>query len=300
MRQKFSVLFVVAALLFTAACGSDSADSSTKSTSTSGKIQDVKITGDFGTAPTVKIDTPLKVKKASTEVLTKGTGAALTSGQQALVHLSLKNGTTGKAIGSTYDQGTPTAITLNPSQMPASLASALEGNKQGSRVALAASAKDLYGASGNASLKVKATDSLVIVIDIVAVQASKVLSGPKGTKKTPAADVPKLVTKAGKITALDFSKAPKKPSKKLQVITLVKGNGAKTKKSLVSMNYLGQVYGKKKPFNNTFVAAPTAFPIGFGTPLAAVCEMFDVEPYVITCNHVNTHALNRRGFFPRL
>lgn len=270
MRQKLSVLFVVAALLFTAACGSDSDDSSSaKSKSASGKIQDVKITGDVGTAPTVKIDTPFKVKKASTEVLTKGDGAALASGQQALVHLSLKNGTTGKAIGSTYDQGVPTAVTLDPSQMPASLAKALEGNRQGSRVALAASGKELYGAEGNASLKVKPTDSLVIVIDIVAVQAAKVLSGPKGTTVPPAADVPKIVKKKGKITALDFSNAPKKPSKKLQVITLVKGNGAKTKKSLVTLNYLGQVYGKKKPFNNTFVAAPTSFPLGFGGVIPA-------------------------------
>ncbi len=270
MRQKLSVLFVAAALLLTAACGNGSGNSSTASSkSTSGKIQDVKITGDVGTAPTVKIDTPFKVKKASTEVIAKGDGTPLASGQQALVQLSLKNGTTGKAIGSTYDQGVPTAITLDPSQMPASLAKALEGNKKGSRIALAASAKDLYGPQGNASLKVKPTDSLVIVIDIVAVQAANVLSGPKGATKTPAADVPKIVKKGGKITALDFSKAPKKPSKKLQVITLIKGNGPKTTKSLVTMNYLGQVYGQKKPFNNTFVAAPTAFPLGFGGVIPA-------------------------------
>jgi peptidylprolyl isomerase len=268
VRQKLSVLFVVAALLVTAACGSGSDDSS-KAKSTAGTIKDVKITGDFGTAPAVKIDTPLKVRKASTEVLAKGSGDALASGQQALVHLSLKNGTTGKAIGSTYDQGTPTAITLNPQQMPASLATALEGTKKGSRVALAASAKDLYGAQGNASLKVKATDSLVIVVDIVAVQASDVLKGPKGAKQAAPADAPKIVEKSGKITALDFSTAPKKPSKKLQVITLVKGTGPKTTKSLATMNYLGQVYGTKKAFNNTFVSAPTSFPLGYGGVIPA-------------------------------
>ena len=270
MRQKLSVLFVVAALLFTAACGSDSDDSAAKSKSTSGNIKDVKITGDVGAAPTVKIDTPFKVKKASSEELAKGSGTALASGQAALVHLSLKNGTSGKAIGSTYDQGVPTAITLNPAQMPASLAKALEGKKKGSRVALAAPAKDLYGTEGNASLKVKATDSLVIVVDIVAVQAANALKGPKGATTAAPADAPKIVKKAGKITSLDFSKAPKKASKKLKVITLVKGTGPKVGKSLVTIDYLGQVYGQKKAFNNTYAAgAPAPFALGYGAVIPA-------------------------------
>lgn len=272
VRRKLPALLTVVALLLTAACGggSDGA-SATKAKSSSGTISDVNITGEFGTTPTVKVSPPLKISKSSTEVLTKGTGPTLSDGDQALVHLSLRNGTTGKAIGSTYDQGVPTPITLNAAQMPAALAKALQGNSQGSRVAVAAPASELYGSKGNPSLSLKPTDSLVIVVDIVAVQASDVLSGPKGSSKAPAADLPKIVKKDGKVSALDFTNTAKKQSQKLQVVTLVKGTGPKTtKQSLVTLDFLGQVYGKSKPFNNTFASGgPSPFPLGFGGVIPA-------------------------------
>ncbi len=155
--------------------------------------------------------------------------------------------------------------------MPAALATALKGNTQGSRIAVAAPASELYGPSGNPQLSLKAKDSLVIVVDIVAVQASNVLDGPKGSAKKLGASAPKVVQKDGKITALDFSKAAKKPSNKLQVLTLIKGTGPKTTaKSLVTLDFLGQVYGQKKPFNNTFASGgPSPFPLGFGGVIPA-------------------------------
>ena len=38
----------------------------------------------------------------------------------------------------------------------------------------------------------------------------------------------------------------------------------------MTLNYLGQVYGKKKPFNNSYTAgSATAFPLGFGGVIPA-------------------------------
>lgn len=263
MRRKLPAVLALTALLLTSACGSSSDDgSSSKSSSSAGGS--VTVTGAIGTAPTVKFTTPLKVSKTSTEVVTKGDGAKLAAGQQALVHLFLENGTTGKPIGSTYDQGTPTSVVLDSSNLPEPLVTALEGKTGGSRVAVTSTAGDVYGEAGNAQLSLKPSDSLVIVFDILAVQPTDVLSGPKGASKPLPPGLPELVEKDGKITTLDFSKAAKKPSKKLQVVPLVTGTGAKTTaSSLVTMNYIGQVYGAKKAFNNSFTAGePATFPLG--------------------------------------
>lgn len=265
MRRKFPAVLALTALLLTSACGSSSDDdSSAKSKSSTSASQAVKVTGDIGTVPTVKFTTPLKVSKTSTEVVTKGDGATLAAGQQALVHLFLENGTTGKPIGSTYDQGTPTSVVLDASNLPEPLVTALEGKTQGSRVAVTSTAGDVYGKDGNSQLSLKATDSLVIVFDILAVQPTDVLSGPKGAATPLPAGLPKIVEKDGKISTLDFSKAAKKPSKKLRVIPLVTGTGPKTTaSSLVTMDYIGQVYGAKKAFNNTYAAGkPATFPLG--------------------------------------
>lgn len=268
MLRKFSVLLALLALLFTAACGSSSPSTKTTTKSSTKSSADalskVKVTGDFGAAPTVKFDAPLKVSKTASKVVTKGDGAAVADGQTFLVNLLLENGTTAKPIGSTYAQGVPTSFTLDSSSLPADLVTALKGRTQGSRVAVAASAKDIYGASGNASLSLKATDSLVMVFDIMAVQPADVLSGPKGTASKLPAGLPKIVENGAKITTLDFSKAAKKPSKKLQVIPLITGTGAKTKAgTLLTLNYVGQVYGAKKPFNNRYTTGtPATFPIG--------------------------------------
>ncbi|MCW2711061.1 MAG: hypothetical protein JWP24_1255 [Marmoricola sp.] len=266
MRRKLPVVLALTALLLTSACGSGSNDSSAKSDSSTSASQAVKVTGAIGTKPTVTFSTPLKVSKTSTEVVTEGAGAKLTAGRQALVHLFLENGTTGKPIGSTYDQGTPTPLTLDASNLPQPLVTALEGKTQGSRVEVTSTAGDVYGKSGNSSLNLKPTDSLVIVFDILAVQPSDVLSGPKGSAKSVPSGLPSLVMKNGKVTTLDFSQAAKNPAKKLQVIPLVTGTGQKTtKQSLVTMDYLGQVYGTKKPFNNTYAdGKPATFPLGVG------------------------------------
>ncbi|MCW2846778.1 MAG: hypothetical protein JWR90_752 [Marmoricola sp.] len=264
MRRKLPAALALTALLLTSACGGGSADSSSKSKSSASSS--VKVTGAFGSAPTVKFSSPLKVKKTNIEVVTKGDGQALKAGQTALVHLTLENGATGKAIGSTYDQGTPTTVQDDTTSLPQPLVTALTGKTQGSRVAVTASAGDIYGSTGNAQLKLKATDGVVIVFDILAVQAQNPLSGPQGTKTPLPAGAPKIVEKAGKITTLDFSKADKKPAKKLKVIKLVTGTGPKaTAGSLLTINYVGQIYGKKTPFNNTFTTGkPATFGLGIG------------------------------------
>ena len=90
------------------------------------------------------------------------------------------------------------------------------------------------------------------------------LSGPEGEERKPAAWAPTLVEKDGNITGLDFTGAHQ-PRGKLLHTTLVKGEGPAVKKGqTIYVDYLGQVHGGKKPFDESYSKEPTSFPIGVG------------------------------------
>jgi peptidylprolyl isomerase len=264
VRRRLLALTVVSALFFvTAACGGGSGSTpgtGTSSAASSGPIAGVTVSGAVGSTPKVSIKTPLKVSNTQTQVLTKGSGPALGDGQHALLHLYLASGTTGQKIGSTYDQGTPQDLTFSTS-LPPALVTGLNGRTAGSRILVAAPVSQVY--SGTPPSGIRASDSLVLVLDLVSVQPTNVLKAPQGAQQSLPSGLPTLVQKGTSIQNLDFSKAPKKPSGGLKVVTLVKGTGPVVKApSLITVNYIGQKYGAAKPFNNSYTATPTTFGVG--------------------------------------
>jgi peptidylprolyl isomerase len=257
----------------TAACGGSAAKGSDASPSASSsvaagvgasqKIQGLTVSGPVGKEPTVKLSTPFTVKRAETQVLTVGTGVPVREGKDALLHIYLADGATGKKAAATYDQGMPAKLTMSNTQLFPQLIKALVGKPSGSRIAVADKVTDMYGAKGNPQIGLKPKDSVVFVIDVISAEPVKVLSGPEGTKKALPAGLPTVVEKAGKVTNLDFSHAAPKPSGKLQVVPIVEGHGPVVRDpSLVTFNYLGEVYGGKKPFDESYSKQPVPFAVG--------------------------------------
>ncbi len=261
-------LFLTAALLLvTTACGSGSHDKSDKDDT--GTISGLHVSGSFGSAPSVRFDEPVKVKEVHSDVIAKGDGDEIKPGGKALLNMYIANGKTGKKAVSTYDRGQPLNVTMDESQFFPPLVKVLNGQHTGSRVAFADTVKDLYGAAGATQLGLKASDSLVFIIDVMSVSPTDVLNGPDGKDVAPPKDVPGIVTKSGTIQGLDFAEAPKKPSNKLRVVQLVKGTGDPINGSkIVKMNYVGQVYGRNKPFENSYTKPePATFVVGGGSQL---------------------------------
>ena len=56
----------------------------------------------------------------------------------------------------------------------------LVGKPQGSRVAIAATVKDVWGSAGAPQLKLKTSDTVLFVIDVLSVEPKDVLDGPGG------------------------------------------------------------------------------------------------------------------------
>lgn len=246
-----SGVLVLASLSLTACGSDDSADEA------AGGLENVTVTGDFGKAPKVEFKGQVASSDVKTEVLTEGDGAEFEAGDSALAHIWIGNGYTEDEAYNTYETKTPQLLSGDLSKP---FQEALEGNKVGSRVLVATDAEDAFGEGGNPRLNIGNKDGVVFVVDLV----SKVSDGPVGEDREPAKWAPALIETDDVITGFDFADA-NKPSKNLLDTTLVKGEGEVVKKGqTIVVNYLGQVYDAKKPFDESYSKEVATFPIGVG------------------------------------
>ncbi len=247
-----------------AGCGSDDSDGSSSSSSNasdSGEVAGVTVTGDFGKAPEVKWDGDMKTDEITTTVLIKGDGEKVETGDQVSANIWVGNGTTKKMAYSTYETGKPESVTASDDLSPV-FKDALVGQTIGSRVAVSASAEDAFGPSGNSGMGIGNKDDVLIIIDLMS--KTTILDGPQGADKTAPSWAPALVTKGEDVTSLDFTGTPK-PDGKLHSAALIVGDGEKVEKGQsITVNYLGQVYQGKKPFDESYSKEPATFGIGTG------------------------------------
>jgi len=244
-----------------AGCGSDSSSSSA-SASSGTSLDAVAITGEVGTAPEVEWKGKMTADDVQTTTLTKGDGDTVADGDLVTAQLWIGNGFSQKEAYSSYKQGGAQQLTVNDQLSPV-LHDAVKGATIGSRIAVTTPADKLFGESGNAQLGIGNKDPLVIVIDLIS-KPKPPLDGPQGKAQKAPSWAPKLVTKGDKVTALDFAKTPK-PDGKLRSAALIKGSGPVVKKGqTITVNYLGQVYKGKAPFDESYSKQPATFGIGEG------------------------------------
>lgn len=264
------LLVLLAALLMvlvTTSCGSGE---STGDTAEAGALAAVEVQGAVGDDLEVSYDGKVTATAAETEVLEEGDGNPVEANSTILMHLYIGNGTSGKQSVNTYEQGKAVSVRMSEDQLFKPVLDALVGQSSGSRVAVAASVKDVWGPQGQPQLELKAGDTAVFVADIVSVEPVEVLDGPQGEDVEPPKDAPKVIEENGQVTGLDWSDAPKKAPKELQVITLVEGDGPEVgAQEMVTFDYFGAVWGEKKPFDESFTREPTAFAVGVNSLIPA-------------------------------
>lgn len=268
MRRRLVALTAVPLLLLaTAACG-EGDDSGPSQTA---ELDGLSVTGEFGAAPTVEVDEALDLDETETEVVIEGEGNPVVEGEQAVLHLHLANGTNGDKVLSTFDQGAPEAFTMTQGQLFQAVIDGIIGENVGSRVTVASPPEDAFGDQGNPQYGIDADDNVVFVVDIMSVEPTEVLDGPDGKPVSDLpANLPTVQERDGQVTGISFDKAAKQPAKELQVVTLVEGDGPAVRKgSLVTFDYLGQVYGSKEVFDQSYQAEPRPFPVGVGRLIQA-------------------------------
>jgi FKBP-type peptidyl-prolyl cis-trans isomerase len=272
MRRRRVAALAITSLLAVAViagCGSSSSSGASSSSASSGAssaadtYSSVTATGAFGKAPTVKIPAVKGTGALYTKTVIQGTGAKLTTSQSLLgdFELYVWSGKTHKLLGSTYTEGTPTLFT---GTLLPGLATALEGQKIGSRVLAVIPPAQAFGAAGNSSIGVGPNDTVVFVVDML-----KSYTNTDGVSGTQTSDG------GGALPTVKAGAAGKGPtitipstaaSKTLQVKTLIKGTGAVVKKGqYIVVQYTGVNYRTKKVFDSSWSrSAPFATVIGEG------------------------------------
>lgn len=259
MIRRFTALLLTLLLgTVLAACGDEENAGSASSGGSS--LEGVTIEGEVGQAPEVTWGGELSADEVESEVVTEGDGEQVAEGDQVFVQIWLGNGTTQEQSYSTYDADQPQLLTVGQDTLSALFLEGVEGRTVGSRVAVAASAETAFGAQGNPQIGIGNKDTVLTVIDLL----GTVADGPEGTQQEPASWVPSLVGGDEAPTGLDFAGTPE-PSGKLETAVLVEGEGDVVEKGqTIAVDYLGQVYGGKEPFDESYSAQPTSFPIGVG------------------------------------
>lgn len=252
-------------MLGLAACGSGSSDSEEGGQ----PLSSVTIEGKQGEEPKVTFDGRLDGSQEETEVLVEGDGETVADGDTVSTNWWIGNGFTEEEAQSTYTKGgAAQSVELSPDVLPF-LRETIIGHRVGDRVVLLTSAEEAFGEGGRPDIGIGNKDSVLAVVDILG-RSDTVppLDGPQGEEKKPAGWAPTLIEKDGVITGFDFSTAHE-PSGKLIATTLVKGAGAKVKSGqTLTVDYLGQVYGADKPFDESYSKEPAEFPIGVGQVIA--------------------------------
>jgi peptidylprolyl isomerase len=261
-RRLLPALVAVLTLTGVAACG-DSEDGGSDSTGGGSSISGLSVTGDFGEEPKVEVD-GVNVEEPESETIIEGDGDELADDGAAMTRIYIAKASDGSKLASSYEDEQPYKMVV--AEQPPVIADVIKGTTIGSRVALAAPATELYGEQGNPQLGLTAEDDVVVVFDLVeAVEPP--LEGPEGEEQDPPANAPKAETDdKGNVVGIDFSDAPKDPPGKLQVITLIEGEGPKVKEDdPLTVDYFGSVWGGQEAFDESYSGDPASFQLSQGS-----------------------------------
>ena len=241
-------------------CGNKSDDATDDSASAPADVDwsAVSISGAVGSAPTVDFNSAVSVTGTASKVLTQGSESGTANdGDTVNAYIWLGDATTQKKAFSDWDQGKPEQLPVDATQLSQFWVDLLKGQHFGSRIAAFTPASDVVGDQGSDQLGISASDTVLVVVDLM----SKVQ--PVKPTDVPASQMPSIVEQDGKPTALDFSGVPK-PSKNGKLLRTIvkKGDGAPlTAGQTITANYLGAVYGAKKPFDESYSGDPLTSPL---------------------------------------
>jgi peptidylprolyl isomerase len=278
-RRSFPVVLLAAGALLLTGCGSKShaTASSTGSPSANAtaivdanhdgcldfspgpQSDEVKVSGTFGKTQTATFAKGLTSTSLQRTIALTGTGTKTVKGDEINSLITAYKGSDGSKLGSQ-----PLAITVGDSKTIGAFAAGVDCVPIGSRVVTVVPAKALYGASGNPQAGIKATDSVVIVTDVLG----------KKVPLVPAAwtqDLPTVTFAANGTPTLKLPAG--KPASKLELKVLKPGTGAVVATGdQVTLNYLGMSWNTRKVFDKSYGRGPATFGTeqvvpGFGAAL---------------------------------
>ena len=203
-------------------------------------VTDVERSSD---APKVEAGTKVG-KKTSTTDVKKAQAKACAADSSKYLTIDLVGATAddAKQFTSTFGTDRPITARLGQNQLIPGLETGLTGMKVGARRQIVVPAAEAYGATGNAAQGIGKDEDLVFIADLVSLTDSPVYCNE-------ATNIPKG-TREGKPTTIDM---PVKAPTKTKATVLEEGDGpAATKKSYVTVDYVGVSCGNGQQFDSSW------------------------------------------------
>jgi FKBP-type peptidyl-prolyl cis-trans isomerase len=246
----FTALPLLAAVALVG-CGSNSPSASGSAA--------VTVTGSFGKAPVVTIPAQKAGSKLAVKTLVHGTGTTLTKTDSFVGNYAiyLWSGTTHRLLESTFKTGQPTLFT---GQLLPGLETALVGQKMGSRVLAVIPPAEGFGKSGNPQAGIKATDTLVFVVDMLQDFAPR--ASVTGHQASAGKGLPTVSDTTGAAPTIKIPSSS--PPTKLVTKVLIKGTGpAVAEGDTVVVQYTGVNWRTGKVFDASWHHGTDGEPFGF-------------------------------------
>jgi FKBP-type peptidyl-prolyl cis-trans isomerase len=248
---------VISALPLLAAIALAGCGGSSSSSSSAGSA--VTVSGSFGKAPLVKIPAQKAGSKLAVTTVVHGGGSALAKTDAFVGNYAiyLWSGTSHKLLQSTFKTHKPTlfAGTLLPG-----LETALIGQKMGSRVVAVIPPAQGFGSKGDPQAGIKATDTLVFVVDMLKDFAPN--ASVSGNQVSAGSGLPTVSTTTGSAPTVKVPSG--NPPSKLVSKVLIKGTGsAVAAGDFVVVQYTGVNWRTKQVFDASWKhGQPFGFAIG--------------------------------------
>ncbi|MFN8081724.1 MAG: FKBP-type peptidyl-prolyl cis-trans isomerase [Kineosporiaceae bacterium] len=266
-RSRFAsacaALVVLTLALVGCSTPSSTADPSRSSVSTT--LEKVTVSGEPRVKPTLSVPTPFSVQTGLVKVITAGTGTKAAVGQRVTIEYVGINGTDGKEFDSSYGLR-PTSFVLSAENNLPGLVKALTGATAGSRLLLALPPDEAYGLKGLPGAGVGPTDTIVLVVDLIAVK--DVLARATGTAVKPRPGLPTVVLNKKGAPSITLPTAD--PPTTLVVQPLILGAGPKVARGQqITVRYTGVIWPGGQQFDSSWGRpVPASFPIGMGKVIA--------------------------------
>lgn len=264
MRTGIAIVLAAGLIGSLAACSSPAEDPTSPPASgdcavtTSGAVSDaIDVSGDFGSKPTVKIDTPITSTKTERSVVIEGDAknGVAEEGQQVALNFVIINGTNGEELSAPdFTDAGSTTFTIDESQFLVGLVKTLRCSEVGSRVVGVIPPVDSWGDTGSTELGVDPADSIVFVADIVSVVPSRATGEDQPVEE--GFPTVKLADDGTPTVTIPEGKAPTE----LKLTVLKKGDGAEVKKGAsVTVQYQGTNWDTKEIFDQSWGRGAATF-----------------------------------------
>jgi FKBP-type peptidyl-prolyl cis-trans isomerase len=284
LRRTVAALAIPAALVLTAACGSEDGGGDSSDSASSGPV--ATVSGTPGERPKIEIDEGTGVgEETVSRVLTEGDGAEVTDGDflrmDVLARFTKSDAELLNTWSSTEDDGSEgedggedgedgeelrqqiVSQAGAESYLPASVTEPLIGESVGSRVQVEGRAVELFGESVAQQYQLAEDEGVVWVIDVVGAISVDPKAEAEGEQAAVEEGMPEVDAGGQKPAEITIPEG-QDPPKELQQQVLIEGDGAEVEAGqALAVQYTGVTWSDGKKFDSSWDRdSASAFQIG--------------------------------------